>query len=165
MANNGKEWPRGRCLPLGMPIMVLGPFPLKFIQSPRLVVILHEAESTFRQIFLDGRELPRDPLPTWRGYSVGHWDQDDLVIETVGLNDNVWLDSRGHPATETLRLTERYRRRDFGHLTVQITYEDPNVLVKPWTSPVVEYVLLPDTDLIEEVCLENEKDAAHLVGK
>ena len=74
-------------------------FPLKFIQSPRLVVILHEAD-TYRQIFLDGRELPRDPLPTWRGYSVGHWDQDNLVIETVGLNDNVWLDSErasGYP--------------------------------------------------------------------
>jgi hypothetical protein len=163
--NFSKDMPRSRCLPFGMPQMLAGPLPVKMIQTPGVLVVLHEGENTFRQIFLDGRALPRDPQPTWRGYSTGHWEGDDLVVETVGLNGKGWLDFSGHPTTETLRLSERYTRRDFGHLTLQVTFDDPHALVEKWTSMKVEYRLMPDTDLLEEVCLENEKDLVHLVGK
>jgi len=165
IANNLKDSPDARCLPQGMPKMIAGPLPLKVVQTRGLIVILYEEQDSFRQIFLDGRPLPHDPQPTWRGYSTAHWEDDDLVVETIGLNGKAWLDSRGHPLTEALRVTERYARRDFGHLTVQVTFEDRNALERPWTSPKMEYTLMPDTDILERVCLENEKDVVHLVGK
>jgi hypothetical protein len=165
LANNSKDMPRARCLPFGMPQMLTGPFPVKIVQTVGVLVALFEAESTFRQIFLDGRQLPEDPQPTWRGYSIGKWEGDVLIVQTIGLNGHGWLDVRGHPTTEMLRLTERYRRRDVGHLTLRVTYDDPKALIKPWTSPEVEYVLMPDTELLEEVCLENERSYVHMVGK
>src|SRR5215467_8903640 len=134
----------------------------KIIQTPTLIVILFE-DLSYRQIFLDGRQMPKDPNPTWMGYSIGRWDGDTLVVETSGFNDRTWLDFAGHPHSEALKMTERFRRPAFGRMELQVTLEDPSVYAKPLTvSAGGNFV--PDTDLIEFVC-ENEKDRAHLVGR
>jgi len=118
----------------------------------------------FREIFLDGRTLQKDPQPTWMGYSTGTWDGDVLVVRTTGFNEQTWLDDVGHPHSESLRVTERYRRPDFGHLFIDITIEDQKAYSRPWT--VTEDLRLdPEGDLIEYVCNENERDVRHLVGK
>src|SRR5262249_54436647 len=115
-------------------------------------------------VFIDGRALPSDPdLPAWLGYSVGHWEGDALVVETSGFNNKSWLDAQGHPQTEKLRLTERFRRRDFGHLELQLTIDDPGAYKKPWTVSY-EQQLVADTDILESFC-ENERDRAHLIGR
>ncbi|HEV3333385.1 MAG TPA: DUF3471 domain-containing protein [Bryobacteraceae bacterium] len=134
----------------------------RFIQTPGLLVMLGE-DLVYRQVFLDGRELPKDPNPAWMGYSVGHWEGDTLVVESSGYNDRTWLE-RGYPHTENLRKVERFHRRDFGHLDVDVTFSDPKIYAKPWTAKL-EGVFTADTDLIEYVCAENEKDRTHLVGK
>jgi hypothetical protein len=152
------------CLPQGVPKINATPLPFKIIQDPELVVILYEAFGQFRQVFLDGRELPNDPNPTWLGYSVGKWDGDTLVVDSTGFNAKAWLDQAGHPATEALHVTERFHRRDFGHLDLQVTIEDPKVYAKPWTVTQPMH-LLADTDLLEFVCNENEKDIRHLNAK
>jgi hypothetical protein len=152
------------CLPPGPKAGIgVGGTPMKILQMPNLVVVLYEYHTIFRQIFMDGRALPEDPNPTWMGYSVGHWDGDTLVVTTAGYNDRTTLDLAGHPHTEALRLTERYHRRDAGHLDLQVTFDDPKAYTRPWTLPV-EFDLIPDGDLIEYIC-ENERDAPHLVGK
>jgi hypothetical protein len=159
------EYPPGHCLPPGVTLSdVLPIFPLKIIQEPELVVILYEVFGQFRQIFLDGRELPNDPNPTWMGYSLGRWDGDALVVGSTGFNGQTWLDNTGHPSTAALHITERFRRNDFGHLDIQITIDDPKAYTKPWTM-TVKRELLADTDLLEYVCNENEKDLKHQVGK
>ena len=153
-----------QCLPAG-PREVLsgGGGPARILQTPQMIAILYE-DLSYRQIFLDGRRLPKDPNPTWMGYSVGHWDGDTLVVESAGFNDRSWLDMGGHPHTEALHLTERYHRTTFGHMDVQVTFEDPKAYSKPWTiSFGVNFA--PDTDMLEYVCAENEKDRAHLVGR
>jgi hypothetical protein len=153
-----------RCLPPGPKAgIAVGNFPMKVVQTPNLVVVLYEYQTLFRQIFTDGRGLPEDPNPTWMGYSVGHWDGDTLVVATAGYNDRTSLDLAGHPHTEALRLTERYHRRDAGHIDLKVTYEDPKSYTKPWTLQV-QFDLVPDGDLIEYVC-ENERDKPHLIGK
>jgi hypothetical protein len=159
-----KDDPVGYCKLPGVPQMTAVPYPYKILQMPGEVVILFEAFATFRQIFTDGRSLPADPNPTWMGYSVGHWDGDTLVVETAGFNDNTWIDTGGHPHSDQMHVTERYRRRDFGHMDLQITIDDPKAYTKPWT---VSYpiALMPDTELLEYVCNENNKDIQHLVGK
>jgi len=134
----------------------------KIIQTPNLIVILFE-DLSYRQIFLDGRQMPADPNPTWMGYSIGRWDGDALIVETAGFNDRTWLDFAGHPHSEALKMTERFRRRDFGHLELQVTLSDPAVYAKP-ISVTAGGTFAADTDLIEYVC-ENEKDRAHLVGR
>jgi hypothetical protein len=164
METSGKDYPASRCLPPGVPNITFAPHPFKIVQVPGLVVILHEALMTFRQIFTDGRALPQKAEPTWMGYSVGTWEGDRLVVRTTGFNDKTWLDIAGHPATEALKVTERFRRRDFGHLDLEITIDDSKAYTHPWTVNVGA-TLLPDTDLIEFVCNENEKDQPHLVGK
>ena len=126
--------------------------------------MLYEQDTSFRQIFIDGRKLPADLQPAWLGYSVGKWDGDTLVVDTAGFNDRSWLDAFGHPHSESMRVTERFHRRDFGHMEVQITVDDPTMYTKPFTIKINQR-LLPDTDLIESFCLENEKDRAHIVGK
>jgi hypothetical protein len=141
----------------------VGNFPVKIVQTQNLLVMLYEYQTLFRQIFTDGRSLPQDPNPTWMGYSVGHWEGDALVVTTAGYNDRTTLDLAGHPHTEALRVTERYHRRDAGHLDLQVTFEDPKSYTRSWTVPV-QFDLVPDGDLIEYVC-ENERDSAHLVGK
>jgi hypothetical protein len=118
---------------------------------------------TYRQIFMDGRQLPKDPNPAWMGYSVGHWDGDTLVVESTGYNDRTWLEN-GYPHTEEMRVTERIQRKDFGHLEVENTYSDPKIYAKPWTMKIGAQ-FTADTELIEYVCAENEKDRTHLVGK
>jgi hypothetical protein len=155
-----RDTPATHCLP-GGPTEILGQY--RIIQSPNLVGILY-ASGAYRQIFTDGRELPKDPNPTWFGYSVGHWEGDTLVVESNGFNDRTWLDFSGHPHTEDLRVTERFQRRGFGHLQFQLTLDDPKTFTKPVTIALaVNYV--PDTEMLEYVCNENERDSAHLVGK
>jgi hypothetical protein len=150
------------CIP-GGPRHITGGGLSKIIQTPAIVVILFE-DLSYRQIFLDGRDLPRDPNPNWMGYSVGRWDGDTLVVTTAGFNDRTWLDFAGHPHSEGLRMTERFRRRDFGHMELQVTIEDPTVYARPLTFSAGGS-LAADTELIEYVCLENEKDRVHLVGR
>ena len=158
------EESNANCLPQGVPRIDATPNPFKIVQEPDLVVILYEAFGQFRQVYLDGRALPADPNPTWLGYSAGRWEGDTLVVETSGFNGKTWLDQAGHPSTDALHVIERYHRRSFGHLDIQITINDPNAYTKPWT--VTEPMqLLPDTDLIEFVCNENEKDLKHLGKK
>ena len=128
------SFPSNNCLPLGIPLAVLVEAPSKIVQSAGLIVILLEVDGTHRQIYTDGRELPKEVAqPSWLGYSVGKWDGDVLVVETAGFNDKTWLDAIGHPHSEALRLVERYRRRDFGHMDVEMTFDDPQMYTKPFT--------------------------------
>jgi hypothetical protein len=161
--DNQKDNPESRCLPRGLP--KADAFDLhKIVQMPGLVLILYEYQTTFRQIFTDGRKLPKDPNPAWMGYSVGHWEGDTLVVESNGFNGKAWLSGQGNPITDALRLTERMRRRDFGHMDIQLTIDDPKAYTKPWTAELHPQ-LIPDTELMEFVCNENERDVRHLVGK
>ncbi|HEV2202612.1 MAG TPA: hypothetical protein VGR73_22565 [Bryobacteraceae bacterium] len=162
-ADNQKDNPESRCLPRGVP--KADAFDIhKIVQTPGLVLILYEYGTTFRQIFTDGRELPKDPNPTWMGYSVGRWENDTLVVESNGFNGKAWLSGLGNPTTDALHVTERMRRRDFGHMDIQITIDDPKAYTKPWTAEL-HPALIPDAELLEFVCNENEKDVRHLVGK
>jgi len=158
------EDPDANCLPQGLPKINSAPPPFKIYQDPRAIVILYEAFGQFRQIFLDGRPLPKDPNPQWYGYSVAKWQGDTLVVESIGLNGKAWLDQLGHPSTAALHVTERFHRRDFGHMDITSTIEDPGAYTKPWTynQPVT---LLADTELLEEVCNENNRDVPHYPGK
>jgi hypothetical protein len=159
-----KDDPVGHCMLAGVPQMNAVPYPYKILNAPGMVVILYEALRTYRQIFLDGRPLPKDANPQWMGYSTGHWDGDTLVVESGGFNDKSWLDSGGRPHSDALHVTERFHRRDFGHIELQTTIDDPKAYTKPWTVSY-ELRLMPDTDLLEYVCEENNKDVEHLVGK
>jgi len=160
----GAANPPLNCLPDGVPHADLLPEPFKILQTPGVIVMLYEVETIFRQIFMDGRKQLTDPQPSWMGYSVGKWEEDTLVIETVGLNELSWLDARGHGHSEDMRVEERFHRRDFGHLDLTVTITDPKVFTQPVTFSVVEQ-LLPDTDLLEHFCSEAEIDAAHQPGK
>jgi hypothetical protein len=162
-ANNGKGRPSERCISHGVTDFNALATPTKIIQTPTVTVILYEAYNHYRQVFTDGRPLPKDPQPAWLGYSVGRWEGNTFVVETNGLNDQTWLDDGGHPHSEALRLTERFTRRDFGHMNIQMTIDDPQAYTKPWTVTVPKN-LMADTELIEFMC-ENEKDFVHLVGK
>jgi hypothetical protein len=126
--------------------------------------MLYEVETTFRQIFMDGRKLPADPSPRWQGYSIGRWDGDALVIESSGFTDRGWLDARGTGHSEDMRVEERFHRRDYGHLDLTITITDPKTFTRPITFSVV-LELLPDTDVFEHYCVENEKDDRHFAGR
>jgi hypothetical protein len=163
MSNRPKnaESPSIRCLPLGVPRAELIAFPFKIVQTPGLIVMMYEIDNTRRQIYTDGRKLPDDPSPAWLGYSVGHWDGETLVVDSAGFNDKVWIDGAGHPISESLRIQERFRRRDFGHMDLQITIDDPKMYTKPFTFKVAQ-LLLPDSDILENFCAENEKDRAHM---
>src|SRR5579862_8161499 len=162
--SNSKDNPDAHCLPLGLMQLHTHGQPRKMIQAPGLIVILYEANGGVRQIFTDGRMLPKDPQPWWFGYSVGHWEGDTLVVENMGFRDLGWLDVEGSPLTESGKLIERFRRPDFGHLEIEVTIDDPKAYTKPWTVTVYQR-LLADTELIEFVCQENEKDSPHLAGK
>src|SRR5271155_3088218 len=158
--NLGKDSPSTLCLPPG-PVVDMGVG--RVVQTRDLLLMLWEG-TRYREIFLDGRDLPVDPNPDWMGYSVGHWEGDTLVIVTTGFNDRTWLDDDGRPHTEALRVTERLRRTDFGHMQIMRTFVDPGALLEPWTVPV-KLELYPDTEPLEYVCNENERDREHLVGK
>jgi hypothetical protein len=156
--------PLSHCLPEGMPLIEMAPAPYKIIQNSGMTVMLYERDTTFRQIYTDGRKLPVDPSPTWLGYSVGRWDGDAFVVESNGFNDRGWLDARGHTHSESLHLTERFHRIDFGNMTVDLTFDDPQTYTRPFTVRLKQH-LMPDSDLLESFCAENEKDAAHETAK
>jgi hypothetical protein len=157
-------YPLTRCLPVGVPADDVLPGPFKLIQTPGLILVRNEYESTFRQIYTDGRKAPADPEPLWLGYSTGKWEGDTLVVDTVGFNDQGWLDGVGDPRSESLHVTERFHRRDFGHLDAEVTVDDPKVYTKPFTIKFTE-LLMPDSDVTEYFCNENEKDQSHIGGK
>lgn len=157
---NLTEDPVARCMPAGMPVLKTYPLPFKVVQTPSLVVLLYEKNMDFRQVFLDGRTLPDSPQPTFLGYSVGRWDGDALVVESAGFNNRTWLDANGAPHTDALRVTERYTRLDAGRMDVEITLDDPGALQKPVTFRQF-YRLMPDSELIEYFCVENEKSVQH----
>ena len=152
--------PSERCLPDGIPNHML-PIPIKIVQTPALVLTLFEEFFVFRQIFLDGRKLPVDPQPSWFGYSVAHWEKNNLVVESTGFNDKTYLDGEGLPHSEDLRIVERYGRPDFGHMVVEFTFTDPKYYARPWTA-TIPFDLMPDSELIEHFC-ENEKDLGNTV--
>ena len=159
---NENYFPGAECLPITLPRHTAVQ-PFKIFPLRGTVVILYEHQTTYRQIFMDGRELPKDPNPTWRGYSVGKWDGDTLVADTSGFNDDEEILPGRRPHSDALHIIERYRRPDFGHLEIQFTIDDPTVYAKPWRFKE-EFHLTPDTELLEYICNENEKDLKHMVG-
>jgi hypothetical protein len=155
--NNSKDNPEAHCLPMGIVQFHTQGAPRKFIQTPGLLVILYEASSGLRQIFTDGRALPNnDPQPWWYGYSVGKWDGDTLVVETTGFRDGGWLDINGTPLSDGAKLTERFRRVSYGRMEIDITVDDSKFYTRPWTVRVNQRIL-PDQELIEFICLENQR--------
>ena len=152
-----------RCLPASIPLATLLSEVTKIVQTPGLTLIMHELDNATRQIYTDGRPLPAEPNPSWLGYSIGRWERDTLVVETIGFNGKGPLDIFGHPRSEKMRITERYRRRDVGHLDVAITFDDPLVYTRPFTITVT-HLLQADTDILEYFCNENEKDQVHLIN-
>jgi hypothetical protein len=161
--NLQKGHPSERCLGHGVTDYDTLATNRRIIQTPGIIAILFEGYNHYRQIFLDGRPLPETTQPSYMGYSVGKWEGDTLVVETNGLNDKGWIDMNGHPQTESTRVTERYRRRDFGHMELQLIVNDPTAYTKPWGA-TVPLLYVPDEELIESIC-ENEKDLPHMVGK
>ncbi|MEP7353511.1 MAG: hypothetical protein ABI824_09805 [Acidobacteriota bacterium] len=157
---NSMTDPHVHCLPSGLVRGYTLPHIQKFIQTKGLLAILNEYNAGYRQIFTDGRPLPVDPLPAWNGYSTAKWDRDTLVVQTIGFRDDLWLDLSGNPMTEAAKITERIRRPNFGTLEVSLTVDDPKAYTKPWTVSLNQFLVL-DTELIDEVCLENEKSTQH----
>ena len=155
-ANKLRDNPMIKCLPAGVPRLNAYTHPFKIVQTPDLVVILYESQTTFRQVFMDGRTLPRDAEPSWYGYSIGRWDGDVLVVESAGFNDKTWLDGMGHPHSEEMRLTERFLRRNVGTMDVEVRIDDPKAYKEP-IRYTQAHRLLPDTDLLEYICNENAK--------
>jgi len=162
--NLQKGHPSERCLGHGVTDFDAHATPRRIIQTPGIIAILFESYHQYRQILLDGRPLPAIGQPAYMGYSVGRWEGDTLVVETSGLNDKGWLDMNGHPQTEATHIIERFRRRNFGHIDLEVTIDDPTAYTRPWTVALAGLDFLPDEDLIEAIC-ENEKDAPHMVGK
>ena len=163
-AHNAKDDPNAHCMPRGALRIHTDDYYKKFIQLPNLLVILTERNFAYRQIFLDSRPLPVDPEPTWNGYSVGRWEGDALVVKTIGFRDDLWLDSDGNPLTSAAKVTETFRRPNFGTLVIDITVDDPKAYSAPWTVTLTQ-PLMVDSELMDYYCLENEKDAIHLVGR
>ena len=165
--NLGKEYMNVKCVPLGPGYVTAadstGAEMMKIVQTPALILILNP-DLTYRQIFLDGRKLEESPNPSWMGYSVGRWEGDTLVVDSFGFNDRTWLDHDGHPHTEALRVTERYRRRDVGNLDVEVTFTDPGTYARPFTV-AVRAELAADTEILEWVCNEGRSGLEHWVGK
>jgi len=155
-------FPAAQCLPDPLPRRY-GALPFKILTLSGLVVILYEDKTTYRQIFMDGRPLPKDPNPTWSGYSIGKWDGDTLEVDTTGFNSDEWILPGRRPHSDALHIIERFRRRDFGHLEIQSTINDPQIYAKPWTLKA-DFHLTLDTELLEYVC-ENERDLKHMVGE
>ena len=159
-----KDDPVGFCKPSGVLRLLTFPPPRKFVQMPGLFLILSERDVTFRQVFTDGRPLPADPSPSWNGYSVGRWEGDTLVVQTIGLRDGAWIDRSGSPLTEAAKITERYRRPSLGLVQIEVTVDDPKAYLRPWTVTLNQR-LAADTELLDYHCTDNEKDAGRLIGK
>lgn len=164
VATLSKDNPDAHCLPMGNMQFHTHPQPRKMIQTADLLLILYEGNAGIRQIFLDGRPLPVDAEPWWFGYSTGHWEGDTLVVETSGFRDEGWLDINGSPLTDAGKMTERFRRLDFGRMEIEITVEDTKAYTRPWTVTIRQFND-PDMELIEFICNENERDAVHMVGQ
>lgn len=160
LENRGIDSPLAYCRPTGVPFVNAIALPYKIVQTPELVLILYEENTVFRQIFLDGRATVEDPVPRWMGYSTGRWDGDTLVVETVGLTEDSWLDGMGHPHTEQLRVIERLRRTAAGHLTIETTIDDPGAYRGSITYTLTA-TAVPDDDLLEYFCSDNEKSSPH----
>ncbi len=157
-----KDDPEANCLPTGVPR--LAPYPWRIVQSKGITFFLFEGNiHSYRQIFMDGRSHTKDPNPTWYGESIGRWDGDTLVIDTIGFNDRFWFDFAGHPHTEKMRTTERYRRPDLGHLEWETVVDDPGAYTKPFT--LYGHATLQKGDLMEYICQENNRDVEHITGK
>ena len=163
-ATNSVDHPGARCLPSGIPEKDAVPAPFKIVQTGGLMAILYESRTIFRQIFTDGRPLPVDPQPAWQGYSIGHWEGDVMVVDTSGFQENGWLDMAGHPASDRLHVIERFTRKTYGALSIDITIDDPKAYAKPWTVHEAAH-LLPSDELMEHICEENNRDPVHMVGK
>ncbi|SRR5579883_1121475 len=160
--HESKDDPEANCLPTGVPRHA--PYPWKIVENPPYIYFLFEGNiHSYRQIFMDGREHPHDPNPTWYGHSTGKWEGDTLVIDTVGFNDRFWFDFVGHPHTEQLHTIERYTRKDLGTLIEEATIDDPGAYTKPFTV-YASHRLLPGDELMEYICQENQRDTQHLVG-
>ena len=155
-ANEALDDPHIRCLPDNFLRAYGLPHLLKFVHSPQLLVVLNEMNAGYRQVFTDGRPLPKDPNPSWQGYSSATWSGDTLVIDTIGLRNDTWIDWNGSVLTEAAKVREEIRRPDFGHLEIRVTVDDPKAYTKPWSVTLKQRIVV-DTDLIDEICLENEK--------
>lgn len=153
----GREDPHTYCMPPNFPRAWTLPQYMQIVQTPGLIVVLHEFNAAYRVIYLDGRPLPENPNPTWNGYSTGRWDDDALVIETNGIRDDMWLDIQGSPVTESARVTERLTRTQFGLMQIEVTVDDPKAYTKPWTVRL-EHAIQVDTMLLDEICLDDEQD-------
>jgi hypothetical protein len=164
MAQNGKDDPSTHCLPVGVVKSHTTALLRKVVQVPGLLVILNEMDASFRQIFTDGRPLPPVEQPTFDGYSVGKWEGDTLVVQTIGFKDGMWADRSGSPLTDEAKITERIRRPSYGKLEIELTVDDPKAYTAPWTITLRHFIVV-DTDLLNYTCLENEKDRLHMVGK
>src|SRR5579871_239805 len=159
--NLAKDDPHIKCLPDNFLRAYGLPHLLKFVHTPNLLVVLNEMNAGYRQVFTDGRPLPDDPNPTWQGYSSAKWSGDTLVIDTNGLRNDTWIDWDGSVLTEAAKVREQIRRPDFGHMEVRVTVDDPKAYTKPWTVTLKERIVV-DTELIDEVCLENEQSLKHM---
>lgn len=164
LRNNGADEPIAHCQPAGVPRVDTFPATIKIVETPGLTVMLLESDTTFRQIYTDGRKFPEDSQPSWLGYSIGKWEGPAFVVKTIGFRDQGWLDALGHPHSDALRLTERFLRKDFGHTELQITIDDPKTYKKPFTV-TQNLQLVPDSDVLEYFCSENERDVRHFVTK
>jgi len=153
--------PHVRCLPDNPPRSWTLPHLTKAVHMPKLLVLLYEVNAMYRQIFIDGRPFPDDPAPAWNGYSVGHWDGDTLVVETRGFRDNLWIDTWGSPMSDAGKMTEKFRRPNFGTLEIELTIDDPKVYTRPFTVNLTQN-LEADTELVDEFCLEGEQDYGRL---
>ena len=161
VATQGYERPMTYCMPHGVPDAFTPPMPFKMIQTPAETIILFEEFHKYRQVHTDGRKLPEDPDPAWYGYSIGHWDGDTFVVETSGFKEGSWLDNNGHPHTDALKTTERFRRINFGRMDLIVDINDPKAYSKPWSSQTIHFNLQPDTELLEHLC-ENNRDLTSL---
>jgi len=161
---NSRDDPHARCMPDTFVRLYGLPHMQKFVQTPGLLVMLDELNAGYRQVFTDGRPLPTDPQPSWQGYSSGRWVGDILVVDSIGFRDGLWLDIVGSPMTAAAKVRERIRRPDFGHLEVEVTVDDPKAYTRPWTVTMKQVIAL-DTDLVDEICLENEKSTQRMIGK
>jgi hypothetical protein len=162
-ANLAIDDPHIRCFPDNFLRAYGLPHLLKFVHKPELLIVLNEMNAGYRQVFTDGRPLPRDPNPAWQGYSSAKWSGDTLVIDTIGLRDDTWIDWNGSVLTEAAKVREEMRRPDFGHLLITVTVDDPKAYTKPWTVTLKERIVV-DAELIDEICLENEQDYRQLKG-
>jgi hypothetical protein len=160
-ANNAKDDPHVRCLPANFLRAYGLPHLLKFVHTPDLLIVLNEWNAGYRQIFTDGRPLPEDPNPSWMGYSSATWSGDTLIVDTIGMRDDIWIDWSGSALTEAAKVKEEIRRPDVGHLEVRVTVDDPRAYTKPWTVTIKERLVV-DTELIDEICLENERSLQHM---